>query len=105
MADAYDKAVRKLAAWHARGARPRVTVYAVPDPQRREVRLIEVSNAFPDTAPPEPVIIGPTRDFPYASGTLSVTTAAFRLIKAGRLPLPRDWDFASCKKVWPSDQG
>ena len=104
MGDAYEAAVRRLAAWHAQGAKPRVTVYAVPDPQRREVRLIEVSKAFPEATVLEPVVIGPTPDFPYTSGTLAVTPGQLRLIRTGQIPLPHGWDFASRKKVWPSDQ-
>ena len=103
--DTYDEAVRKLAAWHAEGVTPSVTVYAIPDPERREVRLIEVSDAFPETGIPAPVTIGPTPDFPYTSGTLSVTPTELHLIRSGELALPEGWDFTSGKKVWPSDGG
>jgi len=101
----YDQAVRTLAAWHAEGVRPKVTVYAIPDPDRQEVRLIEVSNAFPETRGLVPITIGPTPDFPFTSGTLSVTTTQLHLIKSGDLPLPKGWDLAKGTKVWPSDPG
>ena len=101
MGNKYDEAVRQLAAWHAEGMNPRVTVYAVPDPTREEVRLIEVSRAFPDMRTPVAVFIGPTRDFPFTSGTLCVTPSQLSQIEAGELPLPDGWDFGQSTKVWP----
>ena len=103
MGDAYDEAVRKLAAWHAEGMKPRLTVYAIPDPRREEVRLIEVSRIFPETRDLVPVTIGPTPDFPYTSSTLSITPVELHLAKSGELPLPNGWDFSSGRKVWPGD--
>jgi len=103
MEDAYDEAVRTLAAWHAEGTKPRITVYAIPDPRRREVRLLEVSRLFPETRDLVPVTIGPTRDFPFSSSTLSISPAELRLIRSGELLLPSGWDFTLGRKVWPSD--
>ena len=80
-------------------------VYAIPDPEQREVRLIEVSRGFPETATPTPVTIGPTSDFPFTSGTITVTPGQLRLIRSGDLALPEGWDFSSSKKVWPGDEG
>jgi len=105
MDDMYDEAVLQLAEWHAEGARPRVTVYAIPDPQRREVRLLEVSRGFPEVDRVVPVTIGPTPDFPYTSGTCAVASAQLDRIKSGELPLPEGWDFGARRKVWPRAQG
>ena len=43
----YESAVRVLAAAHAAGE-VSVEIFHLPDPQQRVVRLIEVSDAFPD---------------------------------------------------------
>jgi hypothetical protein len=105
MRDTYDEAVHQLAEWHAEGAKPKVTVYAIPDPQQREVRLLEVSLAFPEAGQLIPVTIGPTPDFPYTSGTLCVAPVQLRSIKSGELLLPEGWDFRARRKVWPGGHG
>lgn len=103
MEDAYDEAVRKLAAWHAEGVESELTVYAIPDPARREVRLIEVSDLFPEMDDPYVITIGPTSDFPLTSSTLSVSHGDLHLVESGERSLPDGWDFKAAKKVWPDD--
>lgn len=107
----YDHAVRSLAAAHAAGPDP-VEIYSVPDPQQRIVRLIEVSEAFPEggverPAPPNgvervvPVFpMGPARDFPFRSEIVQITPAEWDAIRQGRLKLNRDWgDLSLARKV------
>ena len=108
MTGKYVNHVRRLARSHAEGVQPLVTVYAIPDPQEQEVRLIEVSDAFPHARRPAPVTIGPTHDFPYTSGTISITNAQWNAVLSGdasridfTLELPDGWDIHQCQKVWP----
>ncbi|HJN15884.1 MAG TPA: hypothetical protein QGH10_10355 [Armatimonadota bacterium] len=98
----YLEAARKLAKWHAEDE-PGTQVYVIPDPGGLVVNLIEVSDAFPNAAKPWPVTIGPTPDFPYTSGTLSITPTQFHQVGTGELQLhlPAGWDFSRKQKVWP----
>jgi len=98
----YEEAVRVLAAAHAAGP-DQVDIYFLPDPQQRVVRLIEVSEAFPEggverPAPPNgservvPVFpMGPARDFPFGSEIVQITPAEWEELRRGRLKLNRDW--------------
>jgi hypothetical protein len=98
----YEAAVRTLADAHAAGD-PGMDIYAVPDPQQRVVRLIEVSDAFPEggvdrPVPPDgverivPVFpMGPARDFPFRSEVVQVTRAEWDQIRQQQLQLNRDW--------------
>lgn len=98
----YDEAVRALADAHAAGG-DSVEFYHVPDPQQRVVRLIEVSDAFPEggversvpgggTEWVVPVFpMGPARDFPFRSEVVQVTSAEWVQLRQGALRLNRDW--------------
>ena len=107
----YERAVRVLAAAHASGP-DQVEIYHLPDPQQRVVRLIEVSEAFPEggverPAPPggmERVVpvfpMGPAEDFPFRSEIVQVTPAEWEEIRQGNLKLNRNWgDLKLAQKV------
>jgi hypothetical protein len=111
----YEDAVRALAAAHAAGV-VSMEIYCLPDPQKRIVRLIEVSDSFPDGAVERPsssgaterVVpvfpLGPARDFPYRSEVAQVTSAEWAQLRQGTLKLNRDWgNLASVKKVADGD--
>ena len=98
----YDRAIRDLASAHAAGPDP-VDIYFLPDPQGCIVRLIEVSDVFPEggverPAPPDglerivPVFpMGPANDFPFRSEVVQVTPAEWDRLRRGTLKLNRDW--------------
>ena len=98
----YQEAVRVLAAAHAAGA-DQVDIYALPDPQQRVVRLIEVSAAFPEGGVERPAPqngsqrivpvfpMGPASDFPFRSEVVQITPAEWEELRQGRLKLNRDW--------------
>ena len=98
----YDDAVRTLADAHVAGD-PAMDVYLVRDPQARVVRLIEVSDAFPDGGVERPILptgferivpvfpMGPARDFPFRSEIVQVTRAEWDRLRTGQLRLNRDW--------------
>jgi hypothetical protein len=99
----YEQAVEVLAAAHAAGP-DQVEIYCVPDPQRRVIRLLEVSEAFPEGAVDRPVPLpqgmervvpvfpmGPAKDFPFRSEIVQVTPAEWDQLRQGKLKLNRDW--------------
>ena len=107
----YESAVRALADAHASGEAS-VEIYYVPDPQQRVVRLIEVSDNFPDggverPAPPggmERVVpvfpLGPAKDFPFRSEVAQITRCEWEQLRQGNLKLNRDWgDLNRVKRV------
>jgi hypothetical protein len=111
----YEDAVHALAAAHA-AAVASVEIYYLPDPQNRVVRLIEVSDAFPEGAVERaassggmdrvvPVFpLGPANDFPFRSEVAQVTSAEWTQLRRGLLKLNRDWgDLNQARKVAHGD--
>lgn len=116
--ESYDHAVRLLAAWHA-SIDPAMRVYKLPDDQpdesRREVRLIEVSDEFPEGGAMwtnadgvrEQVIpifrLGPLPDYPYRTGVAQVTAGEWDQLRDGTLRLTQPWDLSGAEKVRGDD--
>lgn len=110
MPKTYEDAVHVLAAAHSAGADP-VEIYHVPDPQKQVVRLIEVSDVFPEGGVERPVSpngmerivpvfpMGRARDFPFRSEVAQVTPAEWAQLKQKTLKLNRDWDLEQVQKV------
>lgn len=107
----YERAVRVLAAAHASGP-DRVEIYHLPDPQQRVVRLVEISEGFPEggveRSVPDgglervvPVFpMGPAKDFPFRSEIVQVTPAEWEELRRGNLKLNRNWgDLNLAQKV------
>jgi len=98
----YADAVRVLAAAHAAGGDP-IDIHSIPDPEGRVVRLIEVSDAFPEGGVERPVSpkgierivpvfpMGPAKDFPFRSEIVQVKPAEWKQLREGTLRLNRDW--------------
>lgn len=98
----YESAVRILADAHASGP-DQVEIYYLRDLQKRIVRLIEVSETFPEggverPTPPggtERVVpvfpMGPAKDFPFRSEIVQVTPAEWEELRQGKLKLNRNW--------------
>jgi len=111
----YEDAVRVLAAAHATGV-ALIDIYYLPDPRELVVRLIEVSDTFPEggvdrPVPPDgmervvPVFpLGPSKDFPFRSEVAQITPAEWDQLLQGNLKLNRDWgDLKRAKKVAHGD--
>lgn len=107
----YERAVRVLAAAHGAGP-DRVEIYNVLDPQQRVVRLIEVSDAFPQGAVERPTSsggverivpvfpMGPATDFPFRSEIAQVTSAEWAELLQGSLKLNRAWgDLSGAQRI------
>jgi hypothetical protein len=111
----YEEAVRCLAAVHALGADP-IEIYYLPDPEQKTVRLIEVSDTFPEggverRAPSSqgvervvPVFpMGPAKDFPFRSEVAQITPVEWERLHQKTLKLNRDWDLDQAQKVPDGD--
>ena len=106
----YGAAVASLAAAHADGD-DGIVVYCLPDPQGKVVRLIEVSDAFPEAGVERPAApggfewvvpvfpMGPARDFPFRSEVAQVTRDEWGRLRAGELRLNRDWNLDDAVEV------
>ena len=107
----YERAVQILIEAHASGPDP-IDIYDLPDPQRIVIRLIEVSEAFPEGGVDRrsadggiehivPVFpMGPANDFPFRSEIVQVTPDEWAQLKRGDLRLNRDWgDLNSAHRV------
>ena len=87
----YEDACRILIRAHHENEPALEQIYLVPDPERREVRLIEIN---PATAPTGQLMLfelGRTPDFPFRSIIGEVTLAEWESIRSGTLPLPPGW--------------
>ena len=99
----YAEAVRTLAWWHGEEAEKDLIIFAFPDPRGTVVRLVEVSNVFPETGQAIAFPMGRSQEFPFKSEVVLVTPEEWRQIEAGKLSLPRKWDLTSKRKVWPHE--
>ena len=100
----YDEAVLELARWHAEGEDPPVKVYVLPDPDEQTVRLVEVCDAFVSLDQPEPWSFGRSRELPFPSQVIQVSTPDWQRLWRGEKPLPPGWSLEALKQVWPHDQ-
>src|SRR5262249_26431656 len=101
----YQAAVHTLADWHAGVHRATFEVYAFPDPSETTVRLVEVSDEFPDTGEVVPVTFGRSEEFPFRSSVVLLTPEQWQQVLRGELGLPEGWDLATRQKVWPNARG
>ena len=97
----YADAVRTLACWHAEGHDKALEVYSLPDPDGLVVRLIEVSEAFPETGRITPVAMGRSADFPFKSCVALVTPDEWTDVQRRVIPLPAGWSLDKMERVWP----
>jgi hypothetical protein len=87
----YEDACRMLIRAHTENEPALEQIYLVPDPERQEVRLIEIN---PETAPTGELMLfelGRTPDFPFRSVIGEVTASEWESIRVGALPLPAGW--------------
>jgi hypothetical protein len=92
----YEEAVRNLAAWQGDDE---ITIFYLPDPAARVVRLVEISNSFGDNKELRPVAMGASPEFPFPSNVLLISTADWRRVKNGEKSLPAGWDPVQLKEL------
>ncbi len=98
----YEEAVESLAAWHQDG---NVTIYQMPDPDRKVVRLVEVSDETGDSEEVRPIRMGASVDFPFKTEVLLVSESDWLRISNGEKSLPSGWNFEDLVKTGEHDQG
>ena len=88
--ETYEQAVLLLARWQADDI-PGAKVYSFPDPERVEVRLLEVFEDFPVTGQVFASRFGRSEEFPFRSVTAMVAPEDLERVLSGELPLPDGW--------------
>jgi hypothetical protein len=107
----YESAIEVLANAHSAGD-DSIEIYYLPDPQKSVVRLIEVSDGFPEGGVDRPAQpggmervvpvfpLGPAKDFPFRSEVAQVKHAEWDQLRGGKLKLNRDWgDLSAAKRI------
>jgi hypothetical protein len=84
----YDDAVESLAKWHQADD---IIVYHLPDPEKKIVRLVEVSQRFGDDEELRPIEMGESADFPFRSSVLLVSSADWDRVNREAKPMPTGW--------------
>lgn len=97
----YEDAIIALARWHGESFDHDVKIFSVPDPDRQQIRLIEVSDSFPTPGPALPIPLGRSADFPFRSSVALATEADWQQIKNGVIEYPYSWDIQQARQVWP----
>ena len=119
----YEDACLALARSHADEVGFPIAIYCFPDPGKKEVRLVEVSDSFPintnvstysvqiepgtsggpgQAKPVVPVVaMRPSDDFPFRSSVALVTQTEWEQILAGDLRIAGNWDIRRRRQVWP----
>ena len=97
----YDAAVRSLVESHADLDRSGMLIFSFPDLAGEVVRLLEISDIFPDAGRVAAFQWGRSADFPFKSIVAQITPQQWRRILTAELPLPDGWDLASRQQVWP----
>jgi hypothetical protein len=115
--ETYEEAVRLLAEAHVEGEEESIRVFLIPDEDEKIVRIIEVSDIFPEAAVQRPVPgvpddapeqlerivpvfpMGPSRDYPYRSEVAMVTEQEWQQLHEHSLKLNRDWDLEQAQEV------
>ena len=83
----YDNAVHYLADEYAQvhNRLNDLEIYALHDPQRQIVQIIEVSNLFPETGELWPVRFKRTTDFPFDTAQIIMTKDEWQRVRTGAL--------------------
>jgi hypothetical protein len=103
--DNYEAAVYKLADEYAEvhNVMKDLEIFALPDPHKETVQIIEISDSFPETRDLWPVRFQASTEFPFPTAQLIVTKKEWRDVKRGKLKILANWDVKKMPKVWPRD--
>lgn len=92
LAASYRTVTEQLARAHRRADSGIVRLLAAPDPQQREVRLVEVSTSAPATNAPLVVRFASSAEVPMPSAVLLLSPEEWAAIERRELDLPEGWD-------------
>lgn len=104
----YERAVQKLADEYAEvhNELGDLEIFALPDPQKKTVQIIEVSDSFPKMMKGEgmwPIHFKAIGSFRFPTAQLIATRSEWKKIKNGKLKIHAAWDVKALKKVWPRE--
>jgi hypothetical protein len=101
--DNHEAAVAHLVRSHSEGDTYMRKVFALPDRGDGVVRLLEVTEAVPNTDEVLLVRLGRSRDFPFALEIIQVTPEEWEKISAQPpgLALPDGWSLEDLVQEWP----
>jgi hypothetical protein len=99
----YRTVALALAASHHRDDPETTDVFLMPDPDLREIRLLEVTRGAPTTRELFPFAFGarPDLGIPFPSVVLLVSPAEWAEIEAEQLELPAEWQRAKLQRISP----
>ncbi len=99
----YAEAVATLALWNGEAGADDLVTYAAEDVGDNVVRIIHVSEAFPDTGDVDVFRFGASAEFPFRSAVALARPDQWKKIQSGsdELRLPADWKIAAARQVWP----
>lgn len=104
----YDAAVNRLADEYAEvhNELGDLEIFALPDPKKKTVQIIEVSDSFPEMTKGSgmwPIHFKAIGTFRFPTAQLIATRSEWKKIKNGKLKILADWDVKALKKVWPRE--
>jgi hypothetical protein len=97
----YAQALQSLAESHGEAGADDLSIFAAEDAGDNIVRLIHVSEVFPDLGGVRVYRMGSSAEFPFRSAIALVRPDQWARIKSGTDVLPADWKIARAKQVWP----
>lgn len=96
----YEEAERLLARWQGEGRAADLLAFAFTDPADQTVRLLYVSEEFPDSDEIYAMTFGRSLEIPFRTSTAMATPHEWEQIQAGNLALPKGWELARKRQVW-----
>jgi hypothetical protein len=99
----YDEAVRALALWQSDAGGDDLRVFTAEDIGDNVVRLIDVSEDFPDVGNVPVYRMGASDEFPFRTAVALARPDQWNKIKSGQgdVVLPADFKIAQAQQVWP----
>ena len=103
----YEEAVHSLAQSHGEAGPDDLLIFAAENLGDHTVRLIHVSDDFPDEGEIGVYGFGASADFPFRSADVLLRREQWARLQNGDpvLRLPEDWNVASARQVWPLHNG
>lgn len=99
----YEEAVMTLARWGGEAGADDLRIFAAEEMGDNVVRLIHVTEQFPDSEEVSVYTFGASEEFPFQSALALATPEQWEAIRSlgERRGLPSVWRTANAHQVWP----
>jgi hypothetical protein len=99
----YEDAVRLLGQWGGEAGADDLRIFAAEDVGDEMVRLIHVTDQFPDSVRVSVYTFGASEEFPFRSALALASPDQWEVMRArGGYPgLPSEWKITNARQVWP----